>query len=420
MSEKKVYNTFDFTCRLAIPNETDKFKPYKKDKYDSGWTKEQLLVAAKTDESSVLLTIEDGYFPKDYKIKTFSKSVTKDDGTVVKGSKLEIPWEDRQKKYALDKVADFKKVIFDTSSNYERIGLEKYITNFKEDKAKDEDVLNIEKEYGTSDISKLEEKLKELQADRKEFISAVDLIGLLKDELPKFEKDLFHIRGNIEYSEWNGKGYQKFVPTLIEKAHDTKQKLNGFVDIFFNQNSLNASAFELTKKYVIDAFTRNYDGQLKKEIFVPIQFVIDGSKIDMNNPKHTGKLKFLVKPFEVEDDKIYELQYHVKFVNGAERKDITLDDLTPMQKEQVELGIETLDEIRRELGGNKFGDNINENRLFKINTIDFPNGAEQTVFTYEDLCVVRPEKETKVNNNKNNESQENDKKEEPEDDEQLF
>ena len=389
MAEKKIYNSFDFICKLLIPNETDKFKPYKKETYDSGWTKEQLMVIAKTDVSSVLLTVGGGYYSnKDYKIKTYSKNEKKEDGSIIKGGKLEIPWGDRQKKYALDKVADFKKVVFDTSSYYERMKLERFIKNLEEGKAKEEDKNNMLKEYGTIEIEKLQEKLKELQGLKKEFLSEVDLISLLKTEIPKYENELFHIRGNIEYSEWNGKGYQKFIPKVIEKAHETKQKLNGVVDIFFNQSSLNSSAYEITKKYIIDGYTRNYDGQLKKEIFVPMEFVIDGSKINPNNPKQVGKLNFLVKPFKVEDDKIYELQYNVKFMNGAERKEITIDDLTPMQREQVELGLEDFDELKRGLGENKFGDNINENRLFKVNTIDFPNGAEETPYTYEDLCVV--------------------------------
>jgi hypothetical protein len=46
-NQKKLYNTFTFVCKLVIPKETEKFKPYTKEKYESGWIKEKLKVTAK-------------------------------------------------------------------------------------------------------------------------------------------------------------------------------------------------------------------------------------------------------------------------------------------------------------------------------------------------------------------------------------
>lgn len=398
----RVYNTFNFTCKLSIPKETDKFKPYKKEKYDSGWIKEQLMITAKTDDSSVLLTLEGGYFDKkDHKITLMGKDNEKSDGTIVKGNKLEIPWSDRKKTAVIDKVADFAKVTFDLSSNGERGFLQRKIERLKDSSITEEETKELHEHFGTIDIQELESKLSELKTYRKEFLSYVDLIEYIQTELSKHTDTVFRVTGNIEFSEWNGKVYRRFIPKRIEKSNDSKMILKGMLDIFFNKNSLNDTIFEETKKYIINAKTKNYDGQLKKEIYIPTLLTLDASRLDLNNPKHKSKLDFLLDELKVEDDVIYELQYEVKFVSGAERKEITMDDLTDFQKKAIESGNKTFEQVKKELGGNKLGGNIDEIRLVNINLNNYPNGKKETQLTDEDFVIVRPEKEEEKNTQDN-------------------
>ena len=42
MQNMKIYNTFEFVGTLGVAKETEKFKPYTKNTYDSGWVKEEL------------------------------------------------------------------------------------------------------------------------------------------------------------------------------------------------------------------------------------------------------------------------------------------------------------------------------------------------------------------------------------------
>jgi hypothetical protein len=386
------YNNFNFVCKLGIPQETEKFKPYTKDKYESGWIKETLRVTAKTDESSVLLNFEGGYYEKAFKITTYGNGTKKADGSFVKGEKIEVAWEDRKKKSILDKVSNNAKITFDLSSNGERYYLTNAIKKLKESTANDEEKIEIQNRFESLDVSILEEKLKELESLKTEFISYVDMIAFLKTELPKHKEMRFRVTGNVEYSEYNGKTYRRFIPKKIEKSFETKEVLKGQVDIFFNSSSLDGSIFEDSKKYILNGWTKNYDGQLKKEIYVPTTFIFDASKLDLNKPEHKARVDFLVDDFTVDDDKIYQLQYEVKFMQGAERKSFTEDDLTDYQKRQIASGQIDFDEIKRRAGGFKLGDRIDETRLVKTNSTEYPDGRKETELTLDDFVIIRETK----------------------------
>lgn len=220
------------------------------------------------------------------------------------------------------------------------------------------------------------------------------MIAKLKEILntPEGTNTVFKITGNINYSEWNGKVYRTFQVNKIEKAvKGEKLRLNGQLDLYFNQQSLDESLFEDTKKYYLNAWTKTYDGQLKQEIYVPITLIADGSRLDLTNEKHLKRLEGLVKRFRVTDDEtIYQFSYEVKFANGSERVEITMDDLSDIQKEYIEDGIMTFEEAVMDLGGNKFGDRVNETRLFKPAHIkDFPDGAMETDLKLEDFIIER-------------------------------
>lgn len=392
----KVFNTFEFVGSLEIRKETEKFKPYTKETFGSGWTKEKLMLNVKSDDSSMLVTLEDGYFSQTgYKIKKKGIGTKKEDGTFEKGSDLEIAWKDRLNKSVVDKVANYQKYILDFSNNKERYDLRKTIENiekiesFPEDE-KAEIIKKCNSTYETDIIEELKAKLKTLEEMKHEFLSRVDMIEMVRKEMSKNSNSTFKTTGNIAYSEWNGKVYRTFEVTKIEKALESDKKLlKGQLDLYFNENSLNEEAFEDTKKYYINAFTKSYDSQLKKDIYLPISLVMDASKLDLNNPKHKAKVNMLINPLRVDGEEFFQLQYIVKFARGSEKKELTIEDLTEFQRQCVEVGLKTFDEIKRELGGNKFGDRVDETRLTSINIKDFPNGREETDLTIEDMAINR-------------------------------
>ena len=389
-NQKKLYNTFTFVCKLVIPKETEKFKPYTKEKYESGWIKEKLKVTAKTDDSGVLLDLEGGYYEKGWKIPNlYGVSTKKPDGTFIKGNKLEVAWEDRKKKSIIDKVSDMSKITFDLSSNGERYYLNNSINKLKDNTIKEDEKVEVQNRFGSLDVTVLEEKLKELESLKHEFISYVDLIAFLKTELPNYSEMKFKVTGNVDYTEYNGKSYRSFVPKRFEKSFETKESLKGYLDLYFNESSLDESMFKETKKYIVNAWTKNYDGQLKKEIFIPTTLILDTSKLDLNNPQHKARVDIILDDFKVTDEAIYRLQYEVKFLSGAERKSFSEEDLTDYQKRQIVSGQTTFEEIKKKAGNSKLGDRIDETRLIKANSIEYKDGRIVTELSLDDFVIVR-------------------------------
>ncbi|HGD0580651.1 TPA: hypothetical protein ACH354_002314 [Clostridium perfringens] len=384
-----IYNTFEFVGALTVKRDTDKSKGYEVTKYESGWNKERLLLNVKADDSSQLVEISDMYSTNPgYKLKKKTPKEKQTDGTFKDGSELEIAWKDRNLQSILDKVANWQKYILDFSNNKERYDLRTSIEKLEKNEISEDDV---KVKYGTSDISELKEKLTELENMKFEFLNKVDMIAKLREELPKHPNLKFKITGDINFYE-SMKSHnvgKNFMVKKIEKALDKdKVGLKGDIDIYFNEDSLNEDMFEDTKKYIINGYVKSFDSQLKQDIYLPYPLIVDASRLDMNNPQHKGRVDMLISPFkDCEEDVIYELQYKVKFARGAERKEITLDDLSDWQRMAVESGIEDFEKLKRELGGNTLGDKIDETRTIGFNLKDFPEGAVATGLQLSEMLV---------------------------------
>ena len=79
-------------------------------------------------------------------------------------------------------------------------------------------------------------------------------------------------------------------------------------------------------------------------------------------------------------------------LNGAQKTEITEDMLTDEQREDLDLGIITMDDIRAEIGGNVYGDRIREYQLVKP-ARGFTKGRQDTVWTDEDMIIKPIEEE---------------------------
>ena len=75
-------------------------------------------------------------------------------------------------------------------------------------------------------------------------------------------------------------------------------------------------------------------------------------------------------------------------LNGAQKTEITEDMLTDEQKEDLECGLITLDDIRADLGGSVYGDRVQEYQFDKI-ARGFTKGRNDTVFTDDDM-IIKP------------------------------
>lgn len=387
----RLYNTFEFVGNINIPKNQDKF--HKVTEYDSGWTKHVLNFAvqeSKTNSSFVELT--GGYSKvKTNKVMTFGKATENE-----KGSKLEIPWDDRLKHETIDMVADFKKIVVDLTATKElkdkfnQLRYEIRTLEFKGNLSPDEQ----------EKLTKLRQEHRETAIHRYEFIHPYDAIILLSNKLEDYKEFKFRITGSVSLSAWEGRFYRKFEPELIEIVEsDTPSKLRSTMDVFFTKDAVDDKDFAKEKKVYIDGYVLSYDNQAKKDVFFPTQFIINAQKVDFENEMHVKRFEYLKKQFAVKGKGVYHLQWDVNVFRGADKVDFTEKDLTPSQKEAIEFGYNKLEDFAPK--GGMLGESVIENRLVKPNMQkindfnDFSNGAAESTYEVEDLEYVPIKQESK-------------------------
>jgi hypothetical protein len=380
-------NQFEIIGKLSISKESDKFKPYETQSFPSGWDKSKLLFNIQSAENRHMLTSE-GMFKADGTGTIFTFSKGEVDPTThekKKGEKLQIAWKDRNKPEVIEKVAEFKKLVVDLEKYGRRYELENALKKHQEGKLTSEEL----DELG---VVELEKALEESKKKRKEFLSEYDFTEYLNKLVSseKIKNKVFKVSGDIIHSEYNGKFYKKLVPTRLYLVDDSEEQTStGQITVYYNKDSLDTGSYETTKKYYINAFVRDYDGNRKEIVPCPIQLVLDDSKED---EKANKTVKILKKQFEVEGDSWKEFGVKVKLLDGAQKAEITEDMLTDFQKEMLELEAITMDEIRKEIGGDVYGERVQEMVIANVSR-GFTKGRRDTVFLDSDFVVKVVEKQ---------------------------
>jgi hypothetical protein len=154
--------------------------------------------------------------------------------------------------------------------------------------------------------------------------------------------------------------------------------------ILFNQDSLDEMSLEEKNKYYVNGWMMEYDQNRKANIPVPVTVAINN--VDEADKDAIKKLNATKKKFTVDDEKIYEYGCVVNMLNGSQKKEITDDMLTDEQKEDLDCGLITLEDIRAELGGSVYGDRIQEYQFLKV-AKGWSKGRNVTVFTVDDMQI---------------------------------
>lgn len=382
-------NTFEFVGKLSIGKESDKFKPFEQ-KTTNGWTNTRLLFNVQAGDNRHLLEIK-GLHKADETGKVFTLDkggIDKDSGEKIKGQKLEVDWKDRFKPEIIEQVAEFKKFVIDVEEPKRRYTLEKATEKSKEGSLTNEELKEL-------DVENVEKALEDSKKKRKDFIHETDFAIFVKKviESGKFSNRLFRVLGNIEYSEYNGKFYRHLVPTRIYLAEKDAVPVSiGNIVLFFKKGAIE----ELDTKKIISGYVRNYDNQRKEDIPAPVSLMMDLSKDD---EKQTKLHALLTSQFTVKDKTWKELGLKITMLNGSQKLEITEDMLNDFQKEMIELGCMTLDDIRAEMGGDIYGKPV-EAMVIENVMRGYTKGRKDTL--YEDShFVIKPlELKVKENNSK--------------------
>ena len=97
-----------------------------------------------------------------------------------------------------------------------------------------------------------------------------------------------------------------------------------------------------------------YDNNRKGNIPVPVTITIPVPSDDADE-KAKKRSESIKHKFMVDDDTFKEYGAVVNMLNGAQKTEITEDMLTDEQKDDLECGLITMDDIRAELGGSVYG-----------------------------------------------------------------
>lgn len=376
--------------KISLGKETEKFKPYSETKYESGWVKRRIMFNAICGDNRHMLNVDGGSFADGHgDVYTFTKGSVDANGNKVKGESLKIPFKDRLTSPKLAEVAEFKKFVFDLEKPNRRYKLEKAAEKIKEGTSLTDEEL---RELGVESEADVKGELEKSNKKKHEFISEWDFVEFIKKVIDsgKYNDKKFFIRGNANYSysDKNQKVYENYVPQRIYLADDDAEEYStATIKVIYGADAVDEMSVEEKGKYYVSGYMMEYDNNRKTNIPVPVVVTIPVAPTDASD-KDKKKVEAIKRKFIVEDDTFKELGIEVNMLNGAQKVEITEDMLTDEQKDDLECGLITLDDIRADLGGSVYGDRVQEYQFAKI-ARGFTKGRNDTVYTAEDM-VIKP------------------------------
>lgn len=252
------------------------------------------------------------------------------------GNKIEIDWKDRFDEDVVKNVANYRKF-----------------------------VLNLGDDYG----------------GRQEFVAAYDFLGAVSEWLPKYNGRVV-VTGQFSKDFYNGKYMDRFQFQSIYAVTDDERKnrLGVTLDLYYNVNSLDTAEWKDSKRLYLNGYVSQYINKDEGNKYMPHQTILDATKFDESNERHMKLLKYRKKYLQVKNKTYVHVPWECVLLSGAETVEFTADMLTDAQREQVELGIKSIDDFRPR--GDIYGSKIVEYRLFDPKlTGDFENGVVDTELT---------------------------------------
>jgi hypothetical protein len=163
------------------------------------------------------------------------------------------------------------------------------------------------------------------------------------------------------------------VNRLVLAKEDAEASTEMKMTVFFTEDCIDDESFAENNKAFLNGYINYYDGNCKANGFKPVSIVIRDEKL----------LKAMKKKLTAEDDEVKSIGVVVKVIEGAERKEIKLEDLDEDTREDIECGLLDFEEVRKALGGNVVGDRISELRFDGLWAEK--RTVEDTTYTVEDL-----------------------------------
>lgn len=398
MADKLMSNTFEFVGTISPCKETENFKPYETTRFNnSDWGSKHIKFNVVCGNNRHIVEVSDlvnVVNPDGMTIYTYTKDSVDDNGNKIKGESLSVSFTDRFKEDIISQVAEYRKFVVDTELPSRRYQLEKAIDKFKDGSITDEQMNNL----GVHSLEECEKAYAESKKKRHEFISAYDYIDFLNKFVnnEKIKNIKFKISGMYEltYNEKNDIWYRSLSVQRIYRQNDdaeiTSTATLGFV---FDENAIDDNDFDETKKIHINGYIGQYLRKYKKVFFAPLTLTIDGNGSEANYKKALGFKKKFVFPAEDDDHKYREIGLVCNMLNGSQEVELTEDMLSDEQRENLEFGLITIEDIKKELGKPVFGDRVQDIVIDKL-ARGYSGGSKPTAYTDKDLAKPHIESET--------------------------
>lgn len=370
-----MYNTFSFVGTIKPIKNTENFKGYEERKFSSGWTKRTLKFNMVCGNNRHMVQAEGGCYPEknDGLIYTM---IEENVGGKRQYTKTQFPFKDRFNPDYIKAVPMFAKYIVDTEISTVRYKIKDVVDKMKLGE------IPTDCEYKT--LEEAETALSKSNAKRKEFLSEWDFVEYLNKLVSndKIKNMKFKVSGNVVFSYWEGKYYRNFVVNKVYRVpDDTPTSSSANLCLFFTENAIDDNSYESNSKYYINGFVREYDSSTKSYFGVPITLVNSAE----GDEKTIGRAKVINKRFNVDDDRYYEVGLKCEIIDGSQEVEITEDMLSDDQKESLEYGLITMEDIKAELDGSVYGDRIQETRIVGF-AKGYSNKALDTTYTAEDFA----------------------------------
>lgn len=350
-------DTFTMSGKLRMPKSKDNYSPYRENTYDSGWMNRSLNLIINTDKGNQFLNMRAMKRVDNTNELTFWDNKEK--------KSFKIPFKNRNDKENLKKVQNSQKFTIDLEEDPSiRRRMTALVRKIQDKKELTNEELN---EVGVSSSKELVQKYKDSYAKRFEYLSLWDFLEKLKEivESGNYDDTIFKVSGRIEINHYDGTDYFNYVPRFVTIGNkETDEPAQARVQLFFDENAV--SYDDVDKQLNIDGFLEYWDSNTSKNQFhkytviLPFRDEEDPSKLER-------KKNHYMKLFSVDDsDEVKSIGIVVDLLNGSPTRKVTMDDLSEEQKEAIEFGDKTFEEIVREIGGNIREESIQANIYSKL------------------------------------------------------
>ena len=288
---------FEITGKMLKPK-SDKVKFFDEKTSDNGWMSRALKFNVKSGDNTFLMEIRDGRSKDDSKALIYS-SIKKD------GKYENVQFLHKDKEKYIPQLAEFKKSVI---------------------------VFNKD--------------------TRLEFATQYDMALALKDiiENEEYANATFKVVGDVEYSRYEGKEYKKMIPTRVYISEQEDSSV-GTVDLLFGEGSFDDTTFEDNKIVYINGYVAQYDRNAKKQLAFAQQIEYNFEKVHGENAEKAYNV--MKRIFDVNGEELHKIGFKVEHINGTTSVPFTIDMATDEEREMVELGFMTIDDLKSQYGAGK-------------------------------------------------------------------